>query len=74
MYNIIVLEVLEDFTETVERKMFGHKHVFTTEHKKGETFSVKFSVDERHRTMIDEGKLKIIRDLLEEDNKQAFSV
>lgn len=65
MHNIITLEVLEDHTQTTKKKLFGHIHIFTVEYKKGNTFIVKHSIDQTHQKLIDEGKIKVIKELIE---------
>lgn len=63
MHNIITLEVLEDHIQRFERKLFGHNHYFSVEYKKGSTITVKHSIDQKHQALIDEGKLKVVKEL-----------
>lgn len=66
MYNILTFEVLEDYIEPMTTRLFGRKIMFTLERKKGEILSIKHSIDDKTQKLINEGKLKFLRSLLEE--------
>lgn len=63
MYNIITLEVIESHKETFKVKMFGHWHMFSIERNKGETFTIKHTIDKKTQKLIEEGKLKVVKEL-----------
>jgi hypothetical protein len=64
MYNIITLEVLENHTQTTQSKLFGHKHV-TVEYKKGDKVTTTHSIGRQHQELIEQGKLKVVKDLFQ---------
>lgn len=64
MYDVFTLEVMEDFKATRR----GGK--ITLQYIKGDTFQVKYSLDEFHNQMIREGKFKLLGSLLEDKTKR----